>query len=90
MLLPVSLTRAATMLKYGQPVAGSLDATQQTEYTFEGKTGDKPVIAMNAHSGSMIPYVTLVDSQGHLIGEDSNGGEKGNALLKGIVLAERW
>ena len=87
LLLPLSLAQAATLLKYSQPAAGSLNAGQQTAYSFEGKTGDKPVITMNAHGDSMIPYVTLSDPQGNLIGEDSNGGQKGNALLKGIVLA---
>lgn len=86
MVLPVTTLRAATMLKYGQSAAGSLNAGQLADYTFAGKTGDKPVITMNAHSGSMMPYIALYDPQNHLIGEDINGGPKGNALLKGTVL----
>jgi hypothetical protein len=87
LMLPVLRAKAANALQYGQPVNGTLAAGQQAEYTFDGKAGDKPVISMNAHGGSMIPYVELYDPQGHLIGEDSNGGTKGDALLKGTVLA---
>lgn len=85
-LLPASLTRAAAILNYGQPVAGSLAAGQKIEYTFQGKAGDKPVIVMNSHGGDMNPYIALFDPQNRLIGEDSNSGGKGNALLKGQVL----
>ncbi|HLY28640.1 MAG TPA: matrixin family metalloprotease [Aggregatilineales bacterium] len=85
--LSASPTRAATSLKYSQPATGSLNAGQTADYTFDGKAGDKPVIAMNTHNGSMVPHVALYDPQGRLIGEDSNGGGKGNALLKGTVLA---
>jgi len=86
-LLPVLNTRAAASLTYGQPVADTLAAGQSVEYTFTGKAGDKPVIAMNARGGNMSPHISLFDPQGKLIGEDSNGGGKGNALLKGLVLA---
>ncbi len=85
-VLPVTPSQAATTLQYNQPVGGTLNAGQQVDYTFGGKAGDKPVIAMNEHSGAIVPYVALYDPQGRLIGEDSNGGPKGNALLKGTVL----
>ena len=83
--LPVAWSQAA-LLNYGQPVSGSLDAGQQIDYTFAGKVGDKPIITMNGHGGSMIPSIQLYDPQGRLIGEDSGSGPKGNALLKGFVL----
>ncbi|MHB8753000.1 MAG: matrixin family metalloprotease [Aggregatilineales bacterium] len=90
-LLPALTTRAAAplkySLKYGQPAEDTLAAGQSIDYSFDGKAGDKPVIAMNARGGSMQPHISLFDPQGHLIGEDSNGGLKGNALLKGTVLA---
>ncbi|MEO8393986.1 MAG: matrixin family metalloprotease, partial [Chloroflexota bacterium] len=86
LLLPVAQAQAAQSLNYGQPVEGSLSAGQQIDYTFVGKVGDKPIITMNAHGGSMVPYLQLYDPQGRLIGEDSGSGEKGNALLKGFVL----
>ncbi len=85
-LLPVLQTQAATTLQYGEPADASLNAGEQIEYSFSGRTGDKPVITMNSHGGEMLPYVALYDPQGHLIGEDSNSGSKGNALLKGVVL----
>lgn len=87
LLMPITAVRAQATLVYGQPASGSLNAGEQAEYTFDGTTGDKPVIAMNAHGGEMIPYLALYDPEGRLIGEDMNGGPKGNALLKGIVLA---
>ncbi len=86
LLLPAIAAQAAGSLQYGQPAAGSLNAGAKADYSFVGKAGDKPVIAMNAHGGSMSPYIALYDPQGHLIGEDSNGGTKGDALLKGTVL----
>src|SRR4051794_31225945 len=86
LLLPAVWAQAATTLNYGQPVSGSLNAGAQADYTFVGKTGDQPVITMNGHGGSIVPYLELYDPQGRLIGEDSNGGKKGNALLKGFVL----
>jgi len=88
LLLSITTVRAQATLTYGQPAEGSLNAGAQIEYTFDGAAGDKPVIAMNAHGGNMIPYIALYDPQGRLIGEDMNGGPKGNALLKGTVLPQ--
>ncbi|MEO8607191.1 MAG: matrixin family metalloprotease [Chloroflexota bacterium] len=85
-LLPLLPASAQATLEYGQPASGTLAAGQKDTYSFNGKKGEKPVIAMNAHGGNMLPYVALYDPQGTLIGEDSQGGEKGNALLKGQVL----
>ncbi len=87
LLLPISPASAATRLNYNQPATGTLSAGQQAEYTFSGQAGDKPIIRANAHGGDIVPYVALYDPAGHLIGEDINGGLKGNALLKGQVLA---
>ncbi len=87
LMLPLSQVSAATQLNYNQPVAGTLSVGQQAEYTFTGRTGDKPIISANAHGGDIVPYIGLYDPRGHLIGEDVNGGPKGNALLKGQVLA---
>src|SRR5262245_57227900 len=85
-LLPLMPAAAQSTLAYGQPASGTLAAGQKTTYSFNGKHGEKPVITMNAHGGNMLPYVALYDPQGTLIGEDSQGGPKGNALLKGLVL----
>jgi hypothetical protein len=85
-LLPILPAAAQATLQYGQPVSGTLGAGEKATYTFNGKKGEKPVITMNAHGGNMLPYVALYDPQGTLIGEDAQGGEKGNALLKGLVL----
>jgi hypothetical protein len=84
-LLPTQV-RAQATLDYGQPASGTLAAGEKATYTFNGKQGEKPVITMNMHGGNMLPYVALYDPQGTLIGEDSQGGPKGNALLKGLVL----
>jgi len=86
-LLPLLPAAAQATLVYGQPASGTLAAGQKATYSFNGKKGEKPVITMNAHGGNMLPYVALYDPQGTLIGEDSQGGPKGNALLQGQVLA---
>src|SRR5436309_4727224 len=87
LLLPAAWSQAAPTLNYGQPASGSLDAGQHIDYSFAGKVGDQPIITLNAHGGSLLPVLELRDPQGHLIGQDSGSGEKGNALLKGLVLA---
>src|SRR5262249_30404193 len=85
--LPALTTRAAPVLNYGQAANGTLNANQKTEYTLQGKAGDKLSIAMNAVGGDIDPFLDLYDPQGKLIGEDNNGAGKDNASLNGIVLS---
>lgn len=87
MLLPALTTRAAAVLNYGQAANGTLNANQKTEYTLQGKAGDKLSIAMNTVGGDIDPFLDLYDPQGKLIGEDDNSGGKDNAYLNGIVLS---
>ena len=77
LLMPVTAVYAQATLFYGQPASGTLNAGEQDEYTFDGNTGDKPVIAMNMHGGEMVPYIQLYDPQGQLIGEDTQRWAEG-------------
>jgi hypothetical protein len=87
LMLPVLLAQAATALNYGQPANGTFGgANQKVEYIFQGKSGDRVTIALNALGGDTDPLLQLYDSQGKLIGEDDNGAGKDNALISGIVL----
>lgn len=83
---PVLSAQAATSLQYDQGQNGTLGGSQSVEFTFDGKSGDKISVVMNAIGGDIDPFVDLYDPQGKLIGEDDNGGGKDNALLKGLVL----
>jgi hypothetical protein len=79
--------QAAATLDYGQAVNGNLSAgAPEVTYTFNGKTGDKIMVAMNAIGGDIDPQLALYNPAGQLIGEDDNGGGKFDALLRGIVL----
>jgi len=85
---PVLTARAATQLNYAQAVRGSLSPSHTSdEYTFNGKTGDKLTIVMNALEGDLDPLLNLYDPQGRLIGENTNGGGKDGARMSGIVLS---
>ncbi len=85
---PVLTAQAATQLKYGQAVRGTLNPSHTTdEYAFNGKTGDKLTIVMNALEGDLDPLLNLYDPQGRLIGENTNGGGKDGAKMSGIVLS---
>ncbi len=87
LLLPVLHVQAAVSLNYGQGVNGTFDAANtKVEYTFQGKSGDKATIALNALGGDTDPFLQLYDPQGKLIGEDDNSGGKDNALISGVVL----
>lgn len=81
--------QAAATLEYGQPVNGTLSARQpDITYTFNGKAGEKIMIAMNAIGGDIDPQIALYNPAGRIIAEDDNGGGKFDALLRGIVLPE--
>ncbi len=88
LLSPAIPVQTATLLQYGQPISGTLNAGQSVDYTFNGRQADKPAVIMNGHGGSITPHLALFDSKARLIAEDSGSGQKGDALLKGIVLAE--
>jgi len=89
-LAVLGLTHAAaqnaTLLAYGQPASGTLDANQSTAYTFNAVAGDKLTISMAITGGELAPVLSLYDPQGKLIGENTNE-EKYVARLEGIVLS---
>jgi len=81
--------QAAATLEYGQAANGSLSARQpDVTYMFNGKAGDKIMLAMNAIGGDIDPQVALYNPAGKLIAEDDNSGGKFDALLRGIVLTD--
>ncbi len=85
--LSVSAVAQDNVLRYGEPVDSGLAAGETDVYTFEGSSGDKPIIIANAKGGEIDPVVSLYDPSGQLIGQDDNGNGKFNARLDGIVLA---
>ena len=85
--LSVSAVAQENMLRYGEPVEGGLASGETATYTFEGQTGDRPIIIANAKGGEIDPVASLYDPNGQLIGQDDNGNGKYNARLEGIVLS---
>lgn len=83
---PTLLAWAATALKYNQPVKANLGPGQSTDYTFDGKAGDRLTVNMNTTGGDLNPLISLYDPQGRLIGENNEGNVKDTASLQGIVL----
>src|SRR5258706_16347904 len=73
---PVLVARAANSLTYFKAVKGTLAVGQRTEYTFDGKKGDKLTITMSVTDGGLDPYLSLYDPQGNQIGEDDNSAGK--------------
>jgi hypothetical protein len=84
----LAMSQTAQMLRYAEPVEGTLGPSESVQYTFEGASGDKPIIIMNAKRGEVDPVVSLYDPVGQLIGEDNNSNGKMNARLENIVLPQ--
>jgi hypothetical protein len=84
----LAMSQIPALLRYAEPVEGTLGPSETVQYTFEGAAGDKPIIIMNAKRGEVDPVVSLYDPSGRLIGEDNNSNGKTNARLENIVLAE--
>jgi YD repeat-containing protein len=74
----------ATPLSCGQPISASFKASGQHDYyTFNVSTGDELNINLTRTSGSMIPYLQLIDFTGTQIG--FNFGFVGSASIEKML-----
>ena len=66
---------ASRALGYNMTVEGAIDSeTPFTEWRLRGNFGDKLQISVSVVSGSLIPVVRLLDSQGNFIDWNDSGG----------------
>jgi hypothetical protein len=80
-----------TNLIYGVPVINTISDTQpQVYYTFQAEAGDRVDIRMTRSSGTLDPYLQVVDSGRFVIAEndDDAGDRTRNARLPGLLIRE--
>jgi serine/threonine-protein kinase len=66
---------ASRALGYNMTVEGAIDSeTPFTEWRLRGNFGDKLQISVSVVSGSLIPVVRLLDSQGNFVDWNDSGG----------------
>lgn len=85
----VSSTEGSTLL-YNVPVPGTISNTQpQLFFTFQANEGDIISLSMIRTSGTLDPYLQVVDSQRFLLAEndDADGGTR-NAQINGLLIGE--
>lgn len=77
-------------LQYGIPVTNTISNTQpQVFFTFEAQAGDIVNVSMIRSSGTLDPYVQVVDSERFLIAEnDDMNGSTHNASVQGWLIEE--
>jgi uncharacterized repeat protein (TIGR01451 family) len=71
-----------------QTLSGSLPSTTDRDiYIYNGVAGSKLTVAINRVSGTLDPYVEVVDPNGVVVAFNDNGGSGTNALINGYTLA---
>ncbi len=82
-------TGQAQAIAYGDTVRGSITAeTPVMRYRFEGRAGDIIGIRMNTLSGSLDPYLVLLDETGARVAENDDDPQEStlNAYLRRLTL----
>jgi hypothetical protein len=85
------VSEQGTNLLYGIPVINTISNTQpQVYYTFQGRQGDIVNIDMIRSSGTLDPYLQVVDSNRFVVTEndDATGGSARNARIENLVIDE--
>jgi hypothetical protein len=85
------LSEQGSTLQYGVPVVNTIDnTTPQIYYTLRAEEGDILNIEMVRSSGTLDPFLQLVDSDRFLIAEndDAPGGTTRNALIDNLLIEE--
>lgn len=85
------LSEQGSTLRYGIPVANTITNTQpQWFYTFQANSGDILNIEMIRTSGTLDPYVQVVDSNRFLIADndDALGENTRNARIDNLLIPE--
>jgi hypothetical protein len=85
------LSEQGSTLQYGVPVVNTIDnTTPQIYYTLRAEEGDILNIDMVRSSGTLDPFLQLVDSNRFLIAEndDAPGGNTRDALIDNLLIEE--
>lgn len=83
------LSERGSALRYGDSVIGTIsDAAAEVYYTFQAQQGDILTITMLRSSGTLDPFLRVVDSDRFLIAEndDQAGADTRNARLDSLVI----
>ncbi len=83
------LSERGSTLRYGDSVIGTIsDANAEVYYTFQAEQGDILTISMVRSSGTLDPYLRVVDSDRFVIAEndDQPGAETRNARIDALII----
>lgn len=85
------LSERGSTLRYGDSVIGTIsDTNAEVYYTFQAEQGDILTISMLRSSGTLDPYLRVVDSNRFVIAEndDQPGAETRNARIDALIIQE--
>ena len=85
------LSERGSTLRYGDSVIGTIsDANAEVYYTFHAEQGDILTISMIRSSGTLDPYLRVVDSDRFIIAEndDQPGAETRNARIDALIVQQ--
>ena len=82
------LSERGSALRYGDSVIGTIsDTSAEVYYTFQAEQGDILTISMVRSSGTLDPFLRVVDSDRHVIAEnDDHNSETRNARIDGLII----
>ena len=83
------LSEAGSALRYGDSVIGTIsDSEPQVYYSFEAQQGDILTVSMVRSSGTLDPYLKVVDSDRLVIADndDQAGAETRNARIDALII----
>ena len=82
------LSERGSTLRYGDSVIGTISNTNaEVYYTFQAEQGDILTISMVRSSGTLDPFLRVVDSDRFVIAEnDDQHGETRNARLNALII----
>ncbi len=81
-LTPVTAAQCGGTIRAGQTVSGSIPrAGVSCSYTYAGAANETVIIAMEATSRGLDPYLELKNRRGTLLASDDDSGGNGNSLI---------
>ncbi len=84
------LSERGSTLRYGDSVIGTIsDANPEVYYTFQAQQGDILTISMLRSSGTLDPYLQVVDGERFVIAQndDQTGADTRNARIDALIIA---
>lgn len=84
------LSERGSTLRYGDSVIGTIsDVSPEVYYTFQAQQGDILTISMLRSSGTLDPYLQVVDGERFVIAQndDQTGADTRNARIDSLIIA---